>query len=74
LLRLLVEWMPSHMFPPDVAIRINMPVLLFTAGLALLSSLLFGGSCFADGEARNRPGHAVEYQQDRWQRARQAPA
>jgi predicted permease len=42
LLRLLVEWMPSHMFPPDVAIRINMPVLLFTAGLALLSSLLFG--------------------------------
>lgn len=42
LLRLLVAWMPSSMFPPDVAIRINMPVLLFTAGLPLLSSVLFG--------------------------------
>jgi putative ABC transport system permease protein len=30
------------MFPPDVAIRINVPVLLFTAGLALLSSVFFG--------------------------------
>jgi predicted permease len=42
LLRLLVAWMPSHMFPPDVAIRINVPVLLFAAALALLSSVLFG--------------------------------
>jgi putative ABC transport system permease protein len=42
LLRLLVAWMPAGMFPPDVAIRINVPVLLFTAGLALLSSVLFG--------------------------------
>jgi predicted permease len=42
LLRLLVAWMPTGMFPPDVAIRINVPVLLFTAGLALLSSALFG--------------------------------
>ena len=42
LLRLLVAWMPSSMFPPDVAIRINGAVLLFTTGLALLSSVLFG--------------------------------
>jgi len=42
LLRLLVAWMPHGMFPPDVAIRINVPVLLFTTGLALLSSILFG--------------------------------
>jgi putative ABC transport system permease protein len=42
LVRLLVEWMPQGMFPPDVAIRINVPVLLFTAGLALLSTVLFG--------------------------------
>ena len=42
LVRLLVEWMPQGMFPPDVAIRINVPVLLFTAGLALLSSVLIG--------------------------------
>lgn len=42
LLRLLVAWMPSGMFPPDVAIRINVPVLCFTAGLALLSCVFFG--------------------------------
>jgi len=42
LLQLLVAWMPRNMFPPDVAIRINVPVLLFTAGLALLSSVFFG--------------------------------
>jgi len=42
LLRLLVAWMPQGMFPPDVAIRINVPVLLFTAGVALLSSVFFG--------------------------------
>ncbi|HTF72071.1 MAG TPA: ABC transporter permease [Edaphobacter sp.] len=42
LLRLLVAWLPAGMFPPDVAIRINVPVLLFTAGLALLSTTLFG--------------------------------
>jgi predicted permease len=42
LLQLLVAWMPTGMFPPDVAIRINVPVLFFTAGLALLSVALFG--------------------------------
>jgi len=42
LLRLLVAWMPVNMFPVDVAIRMNVPVLLFTAGLALLSTILFG--------------------------------
>src|SRR5258708_18492556 len=40
LLQVLVEWMPSGMFPPDVAIRINVPVLLFTLGLALVSWVL----------------------------------
>jgi putative ABC transport system permease protein len=42
LLGLLMAWLPHGMFPPDVAIRINVPVLLFTAGLALLSSVYFG--------------------------------
>lgn len=42
LLALILAWMPVHMFPPDVAIRINVPVLLFSAGLALLTALLFG--------------------------------
>jgi putative ABC transport system permease protein len=42
LLQLLVKWMPNGMFPPDVAIRIDVPVLLFTIGLALLSCVFFG--------------------------------
>ncbi|HEX4039962.1 MAG TPA: ADOP family duplicated permease [Acidobacteriaceae bacterium] len=42
LLALIVAWLPRHLFPPDVGIRINLPVLLFGAGLALLSTLLFG--------------------------------
>ena len=42
LLALIVTWMPAHMFPRDVAIGINMPVLLFSAGLALLTAISFG--------------------------------
>lgn len=42
LLTLIVAWLPTHMFPPDVAIRINIPVLLFSAALALVTSVLFG--------------------------------
>jgi len=42
LLALIVTWMPRSMFPPDVAISINLPVLLFSAGLAFLTALLFG--------------------------------
>jgi predicted permease len=42
LLALIVAWMPERLFPPDVAIRINAPVLLFSAGLALAITVLFG--------------------------------
>jgi putative ABC transport system permease protein len=42
LLALIVAWMPERMFPPDVAIHINAPVLLFSAGMALATALLFG--------------------------------
>lgn len=42
LLALIVAWLPSHLFPSDVAIRINVPVLLFSVGLALLTAVLFG--------------------------------
>ena len=42
LLALIVVWMPEHLFPPDVAIRINTPILLFSAGLALVTAVLFG--------------------------------
>jgi putative ABC transport system permease protein len=42
LLALIVAWMPEHLFPPDVAIRINAPILLFSAGLALITAVFFG--------------------------------
>jgi predicted permease len=42
LLALIMAWMPKHMFPQDVAIHINAPVLLFSAGLALITAVLFG--------------------------------
>jgi predicted permease len=42
LLAWIVKWLPRHLFPPDVSIRINLPVLLFSAGLALVVTLLFG--------------------------------
>jgi len=42
LLTLIVAWLPQHLFPPDVSIRINLPVLLFSVALALVTTLLFG--------------------------------
>jgi putative ABC transport system permease protein len=42
LLALIVAWLPHHLFPRDVAIRINLPVLVFNAGLALATTVLFG--------------------------------
>jgi predicted permease len=42
LLALIVAWMPEHLFPQDVAIHINAPILLFSAGLALVTAVLFG--------------------------------
>jgi len=42
LLSAIIAWLPPHLIPPDVAIRINLPVLLFSAGLVLLITILFG--------------------------------
>jgi predicted permease len=42
LLALIVAWLPQHLFPPDVAIRINLPVLVFSVGLVVLTTILFG--------------------------------
>ncbi|MGC1648089.1 MAG: ABC transporter permease [Candidatus Sulfotelmatobacter sp.] len=42
LVGLIVAWMPSRMYPPDVAVGVNLPVLLFSAGLALFTVVLFG--------------------------------
>jgi putative ABC transport system permease protein len=42
LLAVIVAWLSPHLFPPDVAIQINLPVLVFSAALALLTPVLFG--------------------------------
>jgi predicted permease len=42
LLALIVAWMPEHLFPPDVAIRINAPILMFSAGLGMVTAVFFG--------------------------------
>ena len=42
LIRLIMRWMPDNMFPAEAAIRINMPVLLFSMALAVLTGTLFG--------------------------------
>ena len=42
LVDLIVAWMPSGLYPPDVLIRLNLPVLFFSAALALFTVVLFG--------------------------------
>jgi putative ABC transport system permease protein len=38
----IVAWLPHRFFPPTVDIHVNVPVLLFSVGLAVLSGVLFG--------------------------------
>lgn len=42
LLALIVAWLPEHLFPPDASIGVNTPVLLFSASIALVTTVLFG--------------------------------
>jgi putative ABC transport system permease protein len=42
LLALIVAWLPQHLFPPDVAIRINLQVLIFSVVLVVLTTIIFG--------------------------------
>ena len=42
LLSVIIARLPPHLFPPDVAIRISVPVLVFSTGLVLLITILFG--------------------------------
>jgi predicted permease len=39
---LIVSWLPEYSFPHEAAIRINLPVLFFSVGLALATGILFG--------------------------------
>ena len=41
-LDLIIAWLPQGTFPPDTNISVDMPVLLFSVGLALLTGVLFG--------------------------------
>ncbi len=39
---IIAELLPKYQFPHEAAIRLNMPVLLFSVGLALFTGVLFG--------------------------------
>jgi putative ABC transport system permease protein len=43
-LALIVNWLPEYSFPHEAAIRINLPVLLFSMVLALVTAVMFGFS------------------------------
>jgi len=42
LLAVMVSMLPQYQFPHEAAIRINLPVLAFSVGVALLTGILFG--------------------------------
>jgi putative ABC transport system permease protein len=42
LVKLIVNWLPQFSFPHEAAIDINLPVLFFSVGLALLTGIVFG--------------------------------
>ncbi|HTW48339.1 MAG TPA: ABC transporter permease, partial [Acidobacteriaceae bacterium] len=42
LLAIIVSMLPQNSFPHEAAIRINLPVLAFSVGVALLTGILFG--------------------------------
>ncbi len=41
-MKLIVNWLPEFSFPHEAAININLPVLFFSVGLALLTGIVFG--------------------------------
>ncbi|MGB2642638.1 MAG: ABC transporter permease [Candidatus Acidiferrum sp.] len=41
-LALIVAWLPEDSFPAESVIKMNMPVLLFSVGLALATAIIFG--------------------------------
>jgi predicted permease len=42
LVKLIVNWLPEFSFPHEATISINLPVLFFSVGLALLTGIIFG--------------------------------
>jgi putative ABC transport system permease protein len=41
-LSLIITWLPQNSFPAESVIKMNLPVLLFSAGLAFATAILFG--------------------------------
>jgi putative ABC transport system permease protein len=41
-LSLIIAWLPDHSFPAESVIKMNMPVLLFSVALAVVTSIVFG--------------------------------
>jgi putative ABC transport system permease protein len=42
LVKVIVNWLPEFSFPHEAALSINLPVLCFSVGLALLTGIVFG--------------------------------
>jgi putative ABC transport system permease protein len=42
MIRLIVRWMPENLFPSEATIGIDLPVLVFTVVVSLLTGVLFG--------------------------------
>jgi putative ABC transport system permease protein len=41
-LSLIIKWLPENSFPAESVIKMNLPVLFFSAGLAFATAILFG--------------------------------
>ena len=41
-LALMADWLPSDSFPAEAVIRMNLPVLMFSMGLAVATAIVFG--------------------------------
>lgn len=41
-LHLIIAWLPEYSFPAESVIKMNIPVLLFSVGLAFVTTLVFG--------------------------------
>ena len=41
-LALIADWLPSDSFPAEAVIRMNLPVLMFSMGLAVATAIVFG--------------------------------
>jgi predicted permease len=42
MVQLIVRWLPHSSYPQEAAIRINLPVLIFSVGLGIATSICFG--------------------------------